>query len=178
MLELDHDPLGTFVVSGASKTYAMTGFRVGWIRWHSSLLDAGRVIQDSFYSCGVPFCQTAVAAVLNGDQQVVLDMTRQYQVRRDLVCSILDAHGRLTHIPQGAFYVMVDVSSALRPGESSTAFAYRLLEERHVAVAPGDTFGKLSRNFVRLSLASDETSLRDGVTALCDYLALGPSTNA
>lgn len=170
VLECDHDPLGTFVVSGASKSYAMTGFRVGWIRWDASLHSVGTMVQEAFYSCGVPFCQTAVAAVLNGDQGVVHDMTRQYQKRRDLVCSILDAHGCLTHVPQGAFYVMVDVESALRPGESSTEFTYRLLEDRHVAVAPGDTFGAGARNYVRLSLASSEEALTKGVTALCEYI--------
>ncbi len=170
-LECDHDPRSLMVASGVSKSHALTGFRVGWLRCHEELVSSATLVTESFYSCGVPFCQSAAAAALDHSWDEVAEMRQAYTERRDLVCAILKAHGRLTTVPRGAFYVMVNVKSALRNGETTTQFAARFLQDERVAVAPGDTFGNRSKDFVRISLASDKEVLVEGVTRLCEYMA-------
>jgi aspartate aminotransferase/aminotransferase len=91
-------------------------------------------------------------------------MCAAYRKRRDQVVELLGAAGLLTSVPRGAFYIVADVSPS---GLSGREFAFRLLRDCGVAVAPGDAFGERSRRAVRISLASSEEDLAEGVGRLC-----------
>lgn len=90
-----------------------------------------------------------------------------YQRRRNLVVDILKDYGWHTYTPQGAFYVLVDVSQA---GMDSRSFALSLLEEMKVAVAPGQAFGEVAKNHVRISLAAEEDDLIEGLGRMRSYI--------
>jgi aspartate aminotransferase/aminotransferase len=87
-----------------------------------------------------------------------------YRQRRDAVVDLLRSAGLLISIPAGAFYVMADISPT---DLTSTDFAFHLLRERKVSVAPGSAFGDVARNAVRISLASSDADLEAGVSHLC-----------
>jgi aspartate/methionine/tyrosine aminotransferase len=87
-------------------------------------------------------------------------MVQVYQRRRDLVIDILNDYGMYEYTPQGAFYILVDVSAA---GLDSRSFALRLLQEKEVAVAPGQAFGDVAHNYVRLCLAAQDAWLIEGL---------------
>ena len=109
----------------------------------------------------MPFAQAAAEAVLRGPQEGVAAMAAAYERRRDLAVEILRDFGIFEYAPQGAFYLLVHC------GGDSLAFCDRLLEARRVAVAPGSAFGDGAREYVRVSLASDDDAIAEGLTALC-----------
>jgi aspartate/methionine/tyrosine aminotransferase len=153
-------------VSGVAKAFSMTGFRVGWLHGPPALISVAAKMAEVFLSCGVPFAQAAAEAALRGPQDCVVEMARAYAKRRDLALAVVARHGLYEYSPQIAFYLLVPV-----PGGNADAFAHRLLEERGVAVAPGSSFGGASRAHVRISLASSEAALAEGLGALCAMAA-------
>jgi aspartate/methionine/tyrosine aminotransferase len=90
-------------------------------------------------------------------------MRETYKRRRDVALEVLNELGLREYTPGGAFYVLVDISST---GMDSMSFALRLLEEKRVAVAPGSAFGDVSANHVRVSFASSEDNIREGLRRL------------
>ena len=148
------------IVSGVSKSYAMTGFRVGFTRASESYVALATKLQEPIVSCGTTFAQMAAAAALDGPQECVAEMVAAYRRRRDLAVDMLRRLGLYRYTPGGAFYVLVDIAES---GLDGDAFALKLLEEKKVAVAPGPTFGKLSRNHVRVSLAATESDIEQGL---------------
>jgi len=112
--------------------------------------------------------QLAGVAAVSGPQDAVAEMRAAYRARRDRCLAILRGAGVPAHVPDGAFYLWIDVSGS---GVSGHAFAERLLRERRVAVAPGTAFGESGTGFVRVSLATEEGALRKGVTRLAELYA-------
>jgi aspartate/methionine/tyrosine aminotransferase len=151
-------------VYALSKTYSMTGWRVGYLVASPRLVDQVTKVIESSTSCASSVSQKAAEAALTGPQECVGEMVEAYRRRRDVVVRILRDAGLLLSVPQGAFYIMADVSPA---GLPSAAFAMRLLEEERVGVAPGTAFGSVASEAVRIVLASPEDVLADGVTRLC-----------
>eukprot|EP00041_Stephanoeca_diplocostata_P024323 m.613327 g.613327 ORF g.613327 m.613327 type:complete len:444 (+) comp22501_c0_seq12:213-1544(+) len=149
------------VVSSVSKSYAMTAFRVGWLRASPEVIQIATKLQEPFVSCGVPFAQRGALAALTGPSEGITDMCVAYAKRRDIAVDILRAHGLHAYTPHGAFYILVHC------GMDSTQFAYRLLDTASVAVAPGSAFGIEANEYVRISLASSDDDVREGVTRLC-----------
>lgn len=162
ILQTEHDLELTLVASGVAKAFSMTGFRVGWLHGPPALIGVAAKMAEVFLSCGVPFAQAAAEAALRGPQQCVAEMAKAYARRRDLALAVVAKHGLYEYSPQGAFYLLVPV-----PGGDADAFAHRLLEEEGVAVAPGSSFGGASSAHVRISLASSEAALAEGLGALC-----------
>ena len=154
------------VVSGMSKSYAMTGYRVGFTRAQPEYIELAAKLQEPFVSCGTGFSQLAAADALNGPQDDVAEMRRSYKHRRDLALDVLREYGLYRYTPGGAIYLMIDIAAA---GMDSGEFAVRLLNEQRVAVAPGSTFGQTCRDHVRVSIAASEEHIRRGVTALCEF---------
>ena len=146
-----------------SKSYAMTGWRMGYVTGPVAVIDLIAKVQEPMISCATSIAQKAGQAALDGDQTCVRDMTDSYRARRDMVVEILREGGLLISVPHGAFYVMADVSAS---APDSYAFARRLLLERGVAVAPGQTFGPSGAGKVRLSLATASADLRAGAERL------------
>lgn len=150
-------------VFSMSKSYAMTGWRMGYVTGPSHIMDLVAKVQEPMISCATSIAQKAGQAALDGDQGCVREMTESYQARRDTAVSILQRGNLLVSIPHGAFYVMADVSAV---GSDSYAFARRLITEASVAVAPGQTFGPSGAGMVRLSLATTSADLREGTERL------------
>lgn len=152
-----------------SKTYAMTGWRVGYLVGPPELVTLAAKLGEPVVACTSSVSQAAAYAALTGPQDAVAAMVAGYRARRDLVSPMLSAPGLLVWLPQGAFYALVDIR---RSGLSSRDFALDLLEHARVATAPGDTFGPAAEGYVRISLASRDDLLRDGVARLVERLRL------
>ena len=151
-----------------SKTYAMTGWRVGYLTGASEIVSHVLRAQEPTTSCVNSPAQRGAVAALLGDQQCVADMRSAYASRAQLVTKILDDHGVPYARPTGAFYTMVDISGARM---SDLDFVSRMITERRVAVVPGSAFGPESGNVVRVSLASSESDLQNGVTRLASAVS-------
>lgn len=154
----------SIIVTGMSKTYAMTGYRVGFTRASADYVDLATKLQEPIVSCGVGFAQAAAAVGLSGPQDSVREMRDAYKSRRDAAVEVLRENDLYQYTPGGAFYLLVDISAT---GMDSRDFAIQLLEEKKVAVAPGNTFGKICRNHVRLSFAATEEDIREGLNRIC-----------
>lgn len=164
---LDHDGRVLSVFS-MSKSYAMTGWRMGYVTGESSLIELVAKVQEPVVSCATAVSQKAGQAALEGDQSCVREMTASYRARRDMVVDLLRAGGLMIDEPHGAFYILADISSA---SMDSYAFARRLVAEKGVAVAPGLTFGPSGAGMVRLSLATSTDHLRTGTERLVEAVS-------
>lgn len=148
-----------------SKTYAMTGWRVGYAVAPPDLVPFIVKTQEPITACVNAPAQIAALAALDGPQSCVAEMRDAYRDRRDRVVDLLEAAG-VPHVrPAATFYVWVDISAS---GLNGQEFARRLLVDRHVAVTPGAAFGPAGSNHVRLSLATAPTDLYSGVLILAD----------
>jgi aspartate aminotransferase len=165
----------TIIVSGVSKTYAMTGWRIGWACGPAALIKAMGNVQSQQTSCPCSVSQYAAVAGLEGEQDCVERMRKEFEARRDLVCGRL-AHmqGVKSFVPQGAFYAFFDVSAhfgrtlAGRKVADSAAFCLATLEGAHVNFVPGSAFG--TEGFVRLSFAASREQLQGGLDRLEKFL--------
>jgi len=155
-------------VFSLSKTYAMTGWRVGYAVAPPGLARLLALAQEPVLSCPSTVAQKAAEAALAGPQYVVGEMREAYRRRRDLVLAALDDRGLSYARPRAAFYTMVDVE---RGGLSPQDFARRLLAEKRVAVVPGSAFGPGGEGMVRLSLTTSEELLAEAVARLAEEIA-------
>jgi aspartate/methionine/tyrosine aminotransferase len=146
-----------------SKSYAMTGWRVGYVATTSELADLVAKAQEAVASCAPAVSQKAALAALTGDTEPVERMRAAYQERRDVASDLLESAGLLVARPRGAFYAMADVSGTAL---DSYAFARQLLLHQRVAVAPGETFGPGGAGMVRLSLSTSAVDVEEGVRRL------------
>jgi aspartate aminotransferase len=162
------DPERTIAIYTFSKTYAMTGWRVGYVAAPARATVQIAKLQEPLISCVNAPAQYAALAALTGPQDVVAEMNRAYHERRDEVCRRLAAAGVSALRPSGAFYVWVDVRAA---GLPSRDFAFTLLRERAVAIAPGTAFGPGGEGFARISLATEPSALYEGIDRLIAALA-------
>ena len=147
-----------------SKTYAMTGMRVGYLVAPEPVAETAAKMQEPLIACVNAPAQYAALAALEGPQDFVEVMRRAYHERRDAAAERLDAAGVGYLLPQGAFYMWVDVRD--RCGGDVKSWALELLRERHVAVAPGTTFGAGGEGWVRISLATETDDLLEGIERL------------
>jgi aspartate aminotransferase len=154
----------------ASKAYAMTGWRCGWLAAPGHVARAAAALQSHETSNVSSITQKAVVAALTGSQQCVRDMLAEYQRRRDQLLTWCAAEPRLAvAIPRGAFYLFPDISAFLSPSKHATslAFADALLHEEHVVTTPGEAFG--APGYLRLSYATSLDHLREGMTRLLRF---------
>jgi aspartate aminotransferase len=163
----------TVVVAGVSKTYSMTGWRIGWTICPEPLSKAIGNLQSQQTSNPCSVSQHAALAALTGPQACVADMRRAFEKRRDLVA------GRLAAIPGvrlpeigGAFYAFFDIKAALARGTNgittSAAWCESLLEKEHVALVAGSAFG--AEGHVRMSFAAAEEKLTAGLDRIARFL--------
>jgi aspartate/methionine/tyrosine aminotransferase len=150
-----------------SKTYSMTGWRLGYVAGSEELIDTATKVLESNSSCVSTISQVAAESALDGPQDCVGEMVAAYRHRRDVVVDILREADMLINEPTGAFYCMADISRSQLPARD---FAFRLLRERGVSVAPGSAFGGVAGSAVRISLASSDQDLREGVSRLSEFV--------
>jgi aspartate aminotransferase len=160
----------TLICGSASKTYAMTGLRCGWLVGPRAVVQAAGALQSHQTSNANSITQKAAVAALTGSQAPVEDMLAEYTRRRDALVGWLADEPRLrTTIPQGAFYLFPSVAAFLGGGGPATslAFADRLLAEEHVVTTAGEAFG--APGFIRLSYAASMETLREGAVRLIRF---------
>jgi len=145
-----------------SKTYAMTGWRIGYVVGRSLIANAVTKAQRPVLSATSIISQKGAEAALLGSQAPVREMVEAYRSRRDLTMRLLDEASVPYVRPKGAFYIMVDVA----PATNSTAFAKALLTERLVSVTPASAFGSEGEGMVRVSLAVGPEALAEGIPRL------------
>jgi aspartate aminotransferase len=165
----------TITISGASKTYAMTGWRMGWALGPVQVIKAMGNIQSQQTGCPCSVSQYAALTAIEGDQECVERMRREFEARRDLVCARLKKmSGVKSFVPQGAFYAFFDVSAHFertlggRAVTDSIGFCQAALECAHVNVVAGAAFG--AEGYVRLSYATSREQLQAGLDRLEQFL--------
>ncbi|MGW4857001.1 pyridoxal phosphate-dependent aminotransferase [Kocuria palustris] len=163
------------VLNGVAKTYAMTGWRVGWLIGPADVVKAVSTLQSHLTSNVNNIAQRAAVAALTGPQDDVTTMGEAFDRRRRLAVEMLSAiDGVTVPEPQGAFYVYPDVSALLgrdfdgSTPQTSAELAGLILEKAQVAVVPGEAFGP--SGYFRLSYALGDDDLREGLTRLQDFL--------
>ncbi|MBV9269398.1 MAG: pyridoxal phosphate-dependent aminotransferase, partial [Acidobacteriaceae bacterium] len=150
-------PEKTVVLDGFSKTYAMTGWRIGYGVMPDWLVEAVNKLMVNSNSCTASFTQRAAIAALTGDQTEVEDMIRQFRTRRDAFCAALnEIPGFHCNPPGGAFYAYANVKNT---GMSSSTLANLLLEEAGVACLNGEAFGEMGAGYIRFSYANSIENL-------------------
>jgi aspartate/methionine/tyrosine aminotransferase len=154
------DPDRVVGVFSLSKSYAMTGWRIGYVTAAPDVVRAIVKAQEPVVSSASTISQKAAEAALLGPQTAVAAMRHEYRRRRDAALSLLDELGITYARPSGAFYVMVDASGT---GETSQELAHRLLLEHRVAVVPGSAFGEGGEGMMRVSLASPWETIEAGL---------------
>jgi aspartate aminotransferase/aminotransferase len=152
-----------FIVSGFSKTYAMTGWRLGWLICPPELAGIAAGIQEPVTSCPSSIAQKAGEAALNGDQRYVSEFRDTFKRRRDIVIDVFGNTGFLPLAPEGAFYALIDIGST---GMDSLAFAKDFLLTHDCAVVPGRTFGPDCDRYVRVAFTIEDEKLREGLKRL------------
>lgn len=157
--DTDH-PDHVLTVDSFSKTYAMTGWRVGWLAGPSDVLDRATAIRESTTACTSSIAQHAALAALTGPQDPVREMYEAFEERRDYVVERIDSiPGVSAPRPEGAFYAFLDVSAL---EGTSLEIAKRLLRDYGVVVAPGGGFGEAGEGYLRLSFANSLDRLEAG----------------
>jgi aspartate aminotransferase len=162
----------TIVVAGSlSKTYAMTGWRIGFVLAPAAVATGITKLQSHSTSNPTSIAQKAALEALKGPQESVGIMLAEYKKRRDYVIARLRAMpGVKTQVPQGAFYAYPNVSAAYTGGiTNSLQFAEKLLAEEFVAVVPGEAFG--TNEHVRISYATSMKELEKGLDRLAKFIA-------
>jgi aspartate/methionine/tyrosine aminotransferase len=152
-------------VGSFSKTYAMTGWRLGYVCAPDPVAAVVVKCMEPLLSCANAPAQMAGLAALDGGAAAPTAMRRSYEARRDAAVDLLHSTGQPVLVPDGAFYLWLDVS---RAGLPSRDFALRLLEDAAVAVAPGTAFGG-GEGYVRVSLATAEPALLEGLRRLSAF---------
>jgi LL-diaminopimelate aminotransferase len=145
-----------------SKTYSMTGWRIGWVAGASDAIEALKTLKTNIDSGIFDAVQRAGIAALEGPQDGVRDGIERYRRRRDLLCDALKAIGIVVEPPKGSIYVWAPVPD----GYTSESFTTFLLERAGVVVAPGNGYGDCGEGFVRFSLTVPDDRLEQGVERL------------
>jgi len=159
------------VVSGASKSFAMTGWRVGWAVGPKHVIKAMGNIQSQQTGCPNSISQYAAVVALTSDMKPMHDMRAEFQARRDLICKgLASLPGITVHQPTGAFYAFFDITKHIGKTlhgikiNDSADFCMAALDKVQVSVVPGSAFG--AEGYVRLSFASSREDLQGGVEQL------------
>ncbi|MBL7069949.1 MAG: pyridoxal phosphate-dependent aminotransferase [Candidatus Omnitrophica bacterium] len=156
----------TITVSGLSKSYAMTGWRIGYLGAPQDVSDAISKLQSHSTSCPSSISQKAATAALGGGGDFIEKMVVEFEKRRDFAAGKLDRIPKISYTkPAGAFYIFCNISKS---GLDSVNFATRLLEEASVAVVPGVAFG--DDNYIRISFATSIEELGKGLDRMASWL--------
>jgi len=156
----------TIVVNGASKSYAMTGWRIGYCAGPKEIIEAASSLQDHSTSNPNSIAQKAALAALTGSDDCIQEMAREYEKRRDFIVERLRSiKGISVEMPDGAFYVFADVSKLYNKEiSSSVSFCTEFLKQYMVGCIPGSAFG--DDRYIRLSFATSLENIKEGLQRL------------
>lgn len=165
-------PERTITVHSFSKTYAMTGFRLGYLNGPRKVVSLLTKLQESMVACVNAPTQHAGIEALTGPQACVEQMVGEYKSRRDLAVGHAQQLGLEPYTPAGAFYLWLELPGLI----DSQAFANELLTRYRVAVAPGSTFGEPDGAAIRISLAAGKDDITVGLDAIGNLMNKLPAT--
>ncbi len=153
----------TITVNGVSKSYSMTGWRIGYCAGNKNIIKAAANIQDQSTSCPNSIAQKAALEALTADQKAVKEMRNEFMKRRNYILERLNkVKGVECNVPDGAFYVLPNVSKLYKGKlKDSTSFATALLEKANIAVVPGVAFG--DDDYIRFSYATSIDKIKEGM---------------
>ncbi len=150
----------TVIINGFSKTYAMTGWRIGYaVAPTTEILEGMLKIQQHSVTCAPAIAQSAALTALNSPQDCVNEMVEQFKRRRDAIVKRLNEIGLRCLNPEGAFYAFVSTSNY----GNDIEFTERLLKEAYIVVTPGSAFGVAGKNYVRFSFAASIEDILEGM---------------
>ena len=156
----------TLVVDAVSKTYSMTGWRLGWLAGPEKIIAACSALQSHTTSNPCSITQKAALEALTGPQNSVQKMVKEFDKRRKVLFTGLNKIRKIrVNLPQGAFYVFADIHET---GMKSEEFCQKLLEKEKVALVPGTAFGQES--FVRISYANSMNNIKEGLKRIKKFL--------
>ena len=168
MLEIDPSMHNSLIINGFSKTYAMTGWRLGFAIGNEETISNMVRIQQNTTSCATSFVQYAGSEALKGDQSSIKMMTAEYQKRRDAITRIFNNMPGVQCVnPKGAFYVFPNFSTY---NLSSNTLAELILKKVGVTTTPGIVFGKNYDDYLRFSYSVGIPEIEEGLTALSEFL--------
>ncbi|MEE9375270.1 MAG: pyridoxal phosphate-dependent aminotransferase [Rhizobiaceae bacterium] len=157
------------ILNGWSKTWAMTGWRLGWSIWPESLFDKVRKLAVNAWSCVNAPSQHAAIAAINGPQDAVSEMLSAFNQRRQLIVRRANAIPNISCItPKGAFYAFPNIT---KTGWKAKELASTLLENTGVATIGGPDFGTLGEGYIRLSYANSEENINSAMDRIEAFLA-------
>lgn len=159
----------TITLSGFSKAYAMTGWRIGYLAGPRKLIKPMSEVNHAFAISTAAVSQHAALAAITGSQDCVEEMRQTYDARRAAICEGLDAIGMSYAEPQGAFYVYANVAS-LGFGITAGAFCERLLADGHVMMYPGTIYGDHTDDFVRMSMTQPVERIKIAMQRMADVV--------
>jgi aspartate/methionine/tyrosine aminotransferase len=158
----------TIIMDGFSKTYAMTGWRLGYGVMPEELADIVGLLLTHSVGCTAAFTQVAGIEALTGDQEQVTAVRRVFRARRDVIVKGLnDIPGITCRLPKGAFYVFPNIKSF---GKSSKEMANYLLEEAGVALLPGTSFGPMGEGYLRLTFTNSSEAIEKALALIKEAL--------
>ncbi len=158
----------TIMMDGMSKTYSMTGWRLGYGVMPVPLAEIMTKLAINNFSCTTTFAQDALIEALTGPQDRVDEMVARFQERRDVFVDGLNSiSGVKCTMPLGAFYVFPNITGT---GRNSQALAKALLEEAHVACLSGTAFGAFGEGYLRFSYANSVENIREALKRIDKYL--------
>jgi aminotransferase len=157
----------TILISGFSKGFAMTGWRLGFVCAPEEISEAMLKIHQYAMMCAPTVAQFAAVEALKSGQDDVNEMRKSYRRRRNYFVQSLNEIGLDCHIPGGAFYAFPSIQST---GLTSEQFAERLLLEEKVAVVPGNVFGESGEGHIRCSYASSLEQLKESITRMKKFI--------
>ena len=158
----------TIVLDGLSKSYAMTGWRIGYGLFPHELVEPISRLVTNSVSCTAAFTQMAAAAAIQAPQEPVYSMVAEFKQRRDILVDGLNAIPGITcPMPKGAFYAFPNISGT---GLSSQEFEARLLNETGVSILAGTSFGSFGENYARFSFANSQENLREALRRIAEWV--------
>jgi len=159
----------TLYLNGFSKSYAMTGWRVGFACGPKEIIAAMTKIHQYTIMCVPITSQMAACEALQTGRDSVEEMKREYKRRRELIVDGLNSLGLICEKPEGAFYVFPCIK---KTGFSDMEFARKLLKEEKVAVVPGTAFGRKFDDYLRISYASSYENLKEALARIGNFLKI------
>jgi aminotransferase len=158
----------TVLFNGCSKSFAMTGFRVGYACAPSPIIEAMMKIHQYAIMCAPTMSQEAAIEALENCQREVETMRSDYERRRNFVVNRFNEIGLPCHSPKGAFYVFPNITPS---GLNSKDFSLQLLKSKNVAVVPGSAFGVSGEGFVRCCFATGLEKLKEAMTRIEQFVS-------
>ena len=157
----------TVLIDSLSKRFSMTGFRVGFVCAPKEIAAAVATLQENVNSCACMFAQYASVAALAHSEQFEQRICETFRKRCSAMAAELNRSSKLSVAdPAATFYLFVDIR---KTGLTAEAFAYRLLEEKHIAVVPGNAFNKAGEGYIRIACTLSEEKLTDAAKEIVAF---------